>query len=218
MKMNIIGDAMSASMPGSAKQFLGTVQPKPIGQMIVYLGILAVLPIIGYLIAGLAIGFVGWGLTYGIISAIGTVIGIVIAGFILAAISNGVVGRQVSNEEAVTVIGYASTPIFLVGFLAGLMSMSWQLMGIAGLLGLLALIYVVYLLYLAGGARYGPDKAIVFAIVAVAVLFIVYLVMGAIATSIAMSVGGMGMYGGVGYYGTPAASGCITYQGTTVCY
>ena len=197
--MDIINDAMQASMPGSAKQFLGSVQPKPIGQMIMYLGILALLPLIGYIIGGL-IGFgVMYGLIWGIVSVIGLVVAVVGSGFALSIVSESVLGRKVSSEEAITLVGYAATPVFAVMFLSGIFQSMWGLAILGSLLSLLAWIYMAYLLYVGAGARYGNDKALVATIVVIIAGIVVSAIFGAIAGAVTWSM----MWGA---YVTPAAS------------
>jgi hypothetical protein len=186
--MNIIQDAMSASMPGSAKQFLGSVQPKPVGQMIMYVAIIALLPLMGYLIGGL-IGWGGitWGAIFGIIMYIGTIVGVIGTGFAVAILSNGLVGRQVSNEEAVTLVGYAATPAIVIGFLTGILSGMWALGIVGSIIGFLAWLYMAYILYLGAGARFGADKAIVVTIVALVAWIIISFIFSAIAGAIVWS-------------------------------
>jgi hypothetical protein len=197
--MDIIKDAMQASMPGSAKQFLGSVQPKPIGQMIMYLGILAILPLIGYIVGGL-IGFgVVYGLIWGIVSVIGLVVAVVGSGFALSMVSESVLGRKVSPEETITLVGYAATPVFVIMFLAGIFQSMWTLAILASLLSLLAWIYMAYLLYVGAGARYGADKALVATIVVLVAGIIVSFIFGAIAGAVTWSM----MWGA---YVAPAAS------------
>jgi hypothetical protein len=168
--MTLINDAMQASLPGTAKQFLGSVQPKPMGQMIVYLGILSVLPIVGFLLGGLISGAATWGLVFGIVIAIGLIVAAIASGFVLSIISQGTIGKQIKAEEGVTFIGYAMTPVFAAAFLGGILTfiMGWG----AGFVGLLliglASLYSTFLVYLGATARYGQDKAVI-----VAILFLV---------------------------------------------
>ena len=122
-------------MPGTAKQFLSTVQPKPIGQMVMYVAIISVLPLIGYILGG-AISFWGiqWGIVWGIIMYIGTVVSVIGAGMVVGLLSSGILGRQVSNEEAVTLVGYAATPAIAIGFLAGILTLAAGVWGSLGAL------------------------------------------------------------------------------------
>lgn len=184
--MTLVQDAMSASMPGTAKQFLSTVQPKPIGQMVMYVAIISVLPLIGYILGG-AISFWGiqWGIVWGIIMYIGTVVSVIGAGMVVGLLSSGILGRQVSNEEAVTLVGYAATPAIAIGFLAGLLTLGGWGLGILGsIIGFLGWLYMGYLVYLGGGARYGNDKALIAAIVALIAGSVILMIFGAIAGSI----------------------------------
>ncbi len=179
--MNLVQDAMSASNPGTAKQFLGSVQPRPIGQMVIYVGILGLLGVIGTVIGlsviGVTYGYgpfsvavkvpLQWALVQAIIGWIGTIIAVVGAGMVIAALSQGMVGRQVSNEEAVTLAGLAASPVLIAGILNIIPGLGWIFV-------LLAALYSAYLIYLGSGARFGADKAVV-----VTILFIVaYLVIG----------------------------------------
>lgn len=169
--MALVDEAMKASMPGTAKQFLGSVQPKPMGQMIMYMGILGILPILGYVIGGLiGWGGIGWGILMGIMTAVAIIAGAIAAGFILSAISQGSLGRQISSDEGITLVGYACTPIFILAFLTGLISgggwLGVGLWGAGSLFMFLGMLYMAYLVYQGAGARYGMDKAVMAAIVA----------------------------------------------------
>ena len=164
--MTMIDDAMKASLPGTAKQFLGSVQPKPMGQMIIYLGILSILPIVGFLLGGLIAGGAVWGLVFGIVMAIGLIAGAMGGGFILSAISQGTLGRQITPDEGITLCGYAMTPVFAVAFLGGVLGFigGFGMIGLGMLLIGLGLFYMAFLVYLGAGARYGADKAVIAAI------------------------------------------------------
>ena len=189
--MNIVQDAMNASLPGTAKQFYAGLQPKAMGEMIMYVAIIALLPLIGNLIGGLVWSGLLYGIVYGIMSYIGMILGVVVTGIVLAAVSKGIVGRQISNEEGVTIIGFIVTPLMIVGFLTGLLTaLGFAGIMIAGLVGLLALVYVFILLYWAGEARYGKDKAIVFAIMVVVIWFVISLLIGLITSIVYLGAGG----------------------------
>jgi hypothetical protein len=196
--MALIQDAMSASMPGTAKQFLGSVQPKPMGQMIMYVGILALLPLVGYILGGL-IGWGGmtWGIVMGIIMYIGLIASVIGAGMAVAMLSQSIIGRQISQSEGVTVVGYAATPVMLIGFIAGIMSGNWGLSMIGMILSFLAWIYMAYLLFVGGGVRYGPDKALGFVAVAVIAGIVISFIFSAIAGAMVMGM----LWQGVGPYG-----------------
>lgn len=174
--MTIVQDAMSASMPGTAKQFLGSVQAKPIGQMIVYLGMLAVLPILGFLLGGLIAGGLVWGLVFGIVIGIGLVVTALVIGFIMSAISQGTLGRHMTPDEGITLVGYAMTPVFAVAFLGGILTFAagWGATFLGMLLIGLGELYSTFLVYLGAGARFGQDKAIIAAIL--------FLIVGGIVT------------------------------------
>jgi hypothetical protein len=207
--MTIVDDAMKASMPGTAKQFLGSVQPKPMGQMIMYVAIIALLPLIGYILGGL-IGWGGitWGVIMGVIMYIGTIITVVVTGILVSMLSAGMLGRQVSKEEAMTVIGYAATPAIAIGLLAGLMSGFWGGLALLGsVISFVGWIYMAYLLYLGGGARYGMDKALPFVAVSVIAWIIISFIFSAIAGAIVWSMLWSSLYANpyAGYAGRYAA-------------
>jgi len=214
-KMTLVQDAMSASMPGTAKQFLGSVQPKPMGQMIVYLGILGVLPILGFLLGGLIAGGIVWGLVFGIIIAIGLIVSAIATGFILSAISQGTIGRQITPDEGITFMGYAMTPVFAVAFLGGILTFAagWGATFLGLLLIGLAGLYSTFLVYLGATARYGQDKAIIVAILFLIISGILEWIFWTIAWAIIWNMvwgsvlGNLrgGYYGGgyTGYYGYP---------------
>lgn len=212
--MNIVNDAMSASMPGTAKQFLGSVQPRPVGQMIVYVAILGLLPLIGSII-GWLIGWgsfagVGYGILYAIVVYIGMVAAIIGAGFVVSMLSQGMLGKQVSADEAVTVVGLAATPVLIMGFLVGIVSWILGLSALGLVLGLLAWIYTAYLLYQASAVRYGVDKAVIVPIIVIVAGFVIMwifswiassIVTGAIVGAVYAAAGGWGAYGNPNAYG-----------------
>lgn len=207
--MTLVQDAMSASLPGTAKQFLGSVQPKPIGQMVMYVAIISVLPLIGYILGGV-ISFWGiqWGLVWGIIMYIGTVVSVIGAGIVVSMLSSGILGRQVSKEEAVTLVGYAATPAIAIGFLSGLLSIGMWGWGILGaVISFLGWLYSGYLIYLGGGVRYGNDKALIAAIIALITAVVIGFIFSAIAGAILWSAvwGSVwgNLYGGNPYGGYP---------------
>ncbi len=200
-------------MPGTARQFLSSVRPKPVGQMVMYVAMIALLPLIGSIL-GWMIGWgsaagVQWGLIYGIVVYIGTVAAVIGAGFVVAMLSNGLMGRQVSNEEAVTLIGYAATPAIVIGFLSGLLAWMWGLGILGGIIGFLGWLYSAYLIYVGSGARYGNDKAVAVTVVALVAWIIISMIFSWIAwtivwNSIWASAWGGGLYGASGP-GMPSA-------------
>lgn len=186
--MTLVDDAMSASMPGTAKQFLGSVQPKPIGAMIMYVAIISLLPLIGGIIGwmmgiGAFLG-IGYAVLFGFLMYLGSIISVVGAGFVLGILSNGILGKQISNEEAVTLVGYAATPVMVVGFLVGIVSFVGGINVLSWVLSILAVLYMGYLIYLGAGVRYGQDKAVAATIVVLVALFIIQLIFNMIAGSI----------------------------------
>ncbi len=198
--MTLVQDAMNASVPGTAKQFLGSVQPKPVGQMVMYVGLLGLLGVIGTVI-GLSVVGVCWAwvcfkwpitsaLISGIVGWIGMIIAIVGAGMVVSALSQGMVGRQVPNEEAVTLAGFAATPALLAGILN-------IIPGVGGILVLVAALYSAYLFFLGSGVRFGQDKAIVVTIIYIVFLIVISLIFGLIASSIYSPV----VWGGPGWRG-----------------
>jgi hypothetical protein len=183
--MTLVNDAMSASMPGTAKQFLSTVQPKPIGQMVMYVAIIAILPLLGYLLGGMIANWgLQWGVVFGIIMYIGTIAAVIGAGMVVGLLSNGILGRQVSSEEAVTLVGYAATPAIAIGFISGLLAFNWGLGILGTILGFLGWLYMGYLIYLGGGVKYGTDKAMIAAVIALVAGFAITWIFSAIAMSI----------------------------------
>jgi len=156
------------------------------GQMIVYLGILSVLPIVGFLLGGLIAGGAVWGLVFGIVMAIGFIVAAIASGFVLSAISQGTLGKQITPNEGITFIGYAMTPVFAVAFLGGILTFAagWGATFLGLLLIGLAGLYSTFLVYLGAGARFGQDKAIIAAILFLVISGIVEWVFWTIAWSI----------------------------------
>ena len=194
-------------MPGTAKQFLGSVQPKPMGQMIMYLGIMSLLPLIGFLLGGLIAGGLVWGLVFGIVMAIGLIVAAIGSGFVLSILGEGMLGRKIAPEEGITLCGYAMTPVFVVAFLSGILAFMWQISFLGMLLLGVSSLYMAYLIFISAGVRYGQDKAIIAAIVVLIVTGIILWIFWSIAWSVVwgMIVGArLGPYGG--YYGRYAAA------------
>ncbi len=214
--MTIVQDAMNASMPGTAKQFLGSVQAKPIGQMVMYVAMISLLPLIGYIL-GWMIGWgsaagIQWGIIYSVVMFIGTIVAVIGSGLVLGIMSHGLLGRQVSNNEAVTLVGYAATPGIAIGLLAGLLAFIWGLGFLGMLLAFLGWIYSAYLLYIGAGVRYGADKAVAATIVVVIAEIVISFIFSAIAGAIvwnaiwsaawgnALNYGGYRIPAGYNYY------------------
>jgi len=200
-------------MPATAKQFLGSAQPRPLGEMIMYVAILALLPLIGSII-GFMIGWgsyigVGYAILYAIIVYIGTIAAIIGAGFVVSMFSQGMLGKQVATEEAVTLVGLAATPVMLIGFLTGIVSWIWGLSALGVVLGLLAWLYTAYLLYQASAVRYGADKAIMVPIIALIAGFVIMWIFSWIAASVVTGAILGPVYAGLGAYGSPYGYGAL---------
>ncbi len=195
--MNLVNDAMQASMPGTAKQFLGTVQQRPLMQSVMYVGMLGLLGVIGTIIGLSVFGMcywmvcfkwpITWSLVSAIIGWIGSIVSIIGAGMVVAAMGQGMVGRLVSNEEATTMASLAATPALLAGILNIIPGIGWIFM-------ILASLYSAVLFYLGSTVRFGQDKAIV-----VTIIYIVFLiVISWVFSWIAMAVYSPGLIGGYG--------------------
>jgi len=185
--MNIVNDAMQASMPASAGKFIASANAKPMGEMIMYLGILGILPIVGYLLGGLIGGVATFGLVWGIVMAVGLVGAAMGAGFIVSLLSQSLAGRQITPEEGITICGYAMTPVFVASFIAGLLVALWQVALLGTLLLFLATLYMTYLVYVTAVSKYGADKAIGVAIVALVGAAVVMGIFWAIANAVTWS-------------------------------
>jgi len=158
--MSMINDAMSASMPGTAKQFFAGVQAKPVSQMAIYVAILSLFGVVGTIVGLTMFGAYGFvfPMEYVILSAVlslvTSVVALIGASILFAAISQQFVGRQVSADEIATIAGYAMTPALVAGIQAIVPALGMIGMLIGGL-------YSLYLLYIACAAKFGADKAIV---------------------------------------------------------
>lgn len=182
--MTMIDEAMKMITPAGAEQTFRSMQPKPIGAMIMYVAILGVLTFIGTLVGmmiwGVGLGFglpVTWALVSAIIGWLGIVIAIVGSGFLFSAISQSIVKRQVSTEEAVTMVGYAATPALLAGILN-------IVPYVGGILVFLALLYSAFLFYIGAKVRFGADSAVAATIVVVIAWIVISLIFGFIAGAI----------------------------------
>ncbi len=189
--MSMINDAMSASMPGSAKQFFAGVQTKPIGSMAIYVAILSLFgfvgTVVGLSVIGISMGILGsfklsfeYSILLGALSLVTTVIALIGASMIFAAMSQNFVGRQVSAAEMATIAGYAMTPALVLGILAIIPALGSIGMLIGG-------IYSLYLLYLGCGAKFGADKAIISVVGYVVAAIVIGVVLGVITNVIIMS-------------------------------
>ena len=183
--MAIFDEAMKCIAPVSAKQFLGSVQPKPIMSMVMYIAILGILGLVGTIVGmaviGTSVGFgitikmpIMWAVISGVIGWIGTIVAIVGGGMAIAMLSQGMVGRQITNEEAVTLAGYAATPVLLAGILNIIPI-------IGGILVFVAWLYAAYLFFLGAGVRFGADKALVTTILYIVAAIVITLIFGLIA-------------------------------------
>lgn len=221
--------------PAGAEQMYRTVQPKPMFQMVMYVAMLGLAGVIGTILGTLVWSswFLVSGVIWSIISWIVMIVVFVIVGFLFSAVSQSVIKRQVSTDEALTVIGYAMTPMLLAGFLTNLLSPiggmglgGWGFVNpmvlVAGLIGLLALIYSLFLFYIGAKVRFGPEVAVVATIVYAVIAILVGLVVGLIMAAIMAAIFWGGIAGPLGGGGGPSilgggGSNCVTIRGVTYC-
>jgi hypothetical protein len=96
---------------------------------------------------------------------------------VVAALSQGMIGRQVTNEESTTMAALAATPALLAGILNIIPGIGWIFV-------ILAFFYSAFLYYLGGTARFGQDKAIVVTIIYIVFLIVISAVFGLISSAI----------------------------------
>ena len=194
---------MQASKPDSAKSFIGGAQPRPLMENAMYVGILALLGLIGTVIGLGVIGIcVGWGFCFkwpitwavmsGVIGWIGTIIAVIGAGMVISMMSQSLVGKMVSSEETVTMASLAATPALIAGILN-------IIPGIGSIIVFLAFLYSAVLFYMGSTVKFGQDKAIIVTIVYIAALIVITLIFGFIAGAVYAPAMGIGP--GVGYMG-----------------
>jgi hypothetical protein len=191
--------------PSSAKQFLGSVQPESMTNMAIYVAVLSVLGLIGTVIGlsviGVGVGYgpfsatvkwpIQWSVMSGIFGLISTVVGFIGGSIVFSMLSQNVVGRQVSQEEAITLGAYAATPALLAGIFNAIPGVGWVVTLLAG-------IYSLYLLYMGAMARFGQDKAIISAIVLLVMIGLAAFIVGMILNIIMLAMYNpfsMGSYG-----------------------
>lgn len=222
-----VNEVIGMLTPAGAEQIYRNMQPKPVVQSLMYVGILALLGFIGALIGSLAFGGaygIGAGVLYGVIGLITTLVVFFITGFLFSMLSAGIVKRQVSQEESLTLLSYAMTPSLLIGFLVSLLSPfgvglmgGFSFGGLAAVgvaLGLVALIYTLFMLYLGCKIRFGNELAAVATVFFIILFIVVGLVVGLIMAAITAAIY-RPSFGGLGVIGS--GSNCVTYQGHTYC-
>jgi len=190
--MNLVDRAKNIiTSPKTEWEVVASEQPDVNGIFIGYVLPLALLSaiasFIGYGLVG--IGFLSgitFGLAYGLISLLSTVIAV----YITALIVN-ILAPNFSSEKdmgrAMQLVAYSYTPAWIGGLLNIIPVIGW----IGGLFGL----YGIYLMYLGfpHTMKTPEDKTVVYMIVTAIILIVLYMILGAIIASIVFAIFGFGM-------------------------
>jgi hypothetical protein len=148
----------------------------------------AIAMFIGYVVFGLPfLGRLGVGvaLRAAVFQYCGSLIGVVVAGFVVSKLAPTFASRD-DLTQAMKLVAYSYTPVWIAGVLYLIPALS--------VLVILAALYSIYVFYLGVPVtmKTPAEKVIPYMVVSVVVLIVVYLVVGMI----------MGMAGGVGYIGS----------------
>jgi len=147
----------------------------------------AVASFIGYGLIGVGpFSSITMGIAYALISLLSTIIGVLLTAFVVNLLASGFDSEK-DMGKAMQLVAYAYTPAWV----GGILNIYPPLMIIGGLFGL----YGIYLMYLGFPhmMKTPKDKVIVYMIVTVVVLFVAYLVIGGIISTIIFSIFGLSM-------------------------
>lgn len=182
--MSIVDRAKNILLTPKTEWLAIAAEPATTGSVLTYAAILAVIPVVGSLLAGaLFSGAIGFGFNFVLVSAlIGYAIGLGIL-FLMGIISGALAPSfdgQNSQIAGLKLIVYASTPVYVAGILNIIPGLNFIAM-IAGL------VYGIYLIYLGAtpvmsvpAAKSGGYTAVVVVIWLVLQLVISAVIVGAV--------------------------------------
>jgi hypothetical protein len=148
----------------------------------------AIASLIGYWLVGVNVPFFGkmasfeWGLNVALSNYLGSVIGVFITGWVISKLAP-TFNASVSIDNAVKMVAYSYTPVFVVGILNIAPSLA--------VISLFAGIYGLYILYLGFEpiTNVGQEKKTSYFVVSILVLIGVYIVLGIIIGTILGALG-----------------------------
>jgi len=164
-------------------------EPTDVGKLYrEYIMILSAIPaiatFIGYSLIGVSLPFTGMyrrpmvdGISFLIVSYVMGLVGVYVCAVVIEWLAPKF-NSSGSRVDALKLVAYASTPVWLAGAL--------NVLPLLAVLSLLAALYAIYLFYLGLPVlmKTPADQVVVFMIVAAIVIFIVGLIMGAISTAL----------------------------------
>ena len=198
--MNLVQRAISINTQPRPEWGQIAAEPGDPGRLILgYALPLALLPFVGTLIGGLifagALGFTFVLVTAALSLAIGLAI-LFVMGIIAGALAPSFDGRN-TNNAALKLLVYSSTPVWLAGFVGGFIPI------LGFIIVLVGYAYAAYLMYLGSMVLLGipQQKAVGYTAVVIIIWFLLgAIVTGLIVTAVAVAlVGGAAMGGGMMY-------------------
>lgn len=163
------------------------------GYVVPLAGAAAAAAFIGYGFIGAAFrSGITWGIYQGILVLAGALLGVFISSFVIDALAPSF-GSEKNMGKSVQLVAYSYTPGWVGGLLA--------IIPMLGLLGIIFSIYGLYLMYLGlPKLKNTPqDKHVSYFVVSLVVMFVVYMVIGAILAMILMPAFGISAVSRVGY-------------------
>ena len=164
-------------------------------ELLIYLGIVTIPTLLGYIIGYGVVGIggygwsykvpIGWAVGWGIAQFILMIIGVIVFGYVFNMLAQHFSSKE-NLMQAMKLVTYAITPVLIAGILN-------VVPGIGGIIVFLALLYSLYILYLGLPIYMGTpeDKRIIYLIVAIIVYFVIMMVISWLVSSI--------MWGLIGY-------------------
>ncbi len=192
--MNLVDRAKNIIMtPKTEWPVIAQEQPN-IGQIMTgYVIPLALIPFIAEIIGwGLIAGSFTWGIVTAVIGIIASVVGVYVTAYVIDFLAPNFNSER-SLGRAVQLVAYSYTPGWVAGILHIIPGLSW----LATILSL----YGLYLLYLGFPhmMKTPQDKVVVYLIVAVIVLIVIYMIIGASLSAILLGLFGFGAMRGAYY-------------------
>ena len=175
-------EVIANETPDTAGIFTGYVLPLAV--------LSAIASFIGWGFIGVGFSGITWGIAYGVISLLTTLISVGVTAFVVDALAPSF-GSEKNLGRAMQLIGYGYTPALLGGL--------FNIVPVIGWLGSLLSLYGIYLMYLGfpHTMKTPQDKVVIYMVVTFIILMVVMFVLGLILTSVIFGVLGLSMFAGL---------------------
>ena len=195
--MNLFERAKNIIMtPKTEWPVIAAEEPNTTAIMTGYVIPLALIPavasLIGYGLVGQ--GFMHsftWGIAFGVISFVSTVVGVYATAFVVDLLAPNF-GSQKNFGRAMQLVAYSYTPAWVAGIL--------NIVPVLSIIASLAALYGLYLMYLGlpHTMKTPQDKIVIYLVVTAVILIVVFMILGAILSAIMFGMLGLTAFGGLG--------------------